>query len=76
MAVAADEIHKRWGAAVRERRGVQTQQELAEAVGCDQRTISDIEVGRYGPSLPLRLAIAKALDTTHDTLFSVDEVVA
>lgn len=75
---AGTEILQRWGAAICARRkelGL-SQVELAEATKVDQRTISAYERGRYQPPLDTRLAIAKALDTTHDSLFSVDEVVA
>lgn len=74
----ATEILLRWGAATKARRdelGL-TQVDLAERSGIDQRAISEIERGKYQPSLDRRLKIAKALDTTHDSLFSVDEVVA
>lgn len=74
----ADEILQRWGAAVRQRReelGLK-QADLAERTGIDQRYISDIERGLYQSSLERRLAVARALDTTHDTLFAVDEPVA
>jgi DNA-binding XRE family transcriptional regulator len=45
-----------------------TQEQLATAVGCDQRTISGIERG-VDPSLKLAQAIASKLDATLDELF-------
>lgn len=74
----AREIKLRWGAAVKGRRKERglLQEQLAELAGIDQATVSGIETGRYLASLETRIAIAKALGTTHDSLFSVDEVVA
>lgn len=74
----AHEIKQRWGAAVRARRKELDlrQGQLAELAGTDQGTISNFETGRWLPGVDTRVAIAKALNTTHDTLFSVDEVVA
>lgn len=59
--------------AIRKERG-HTQEALAERVGCDQTTISDIEVGRAHPSLKLALALADVLGTTVDDLFAASEV--
>jgi transcriptional regulator with XRE-family HTH domain len=72
------EVLQRWGAAICNRRKAQglSQVQLAEATGVDQRTISSYEKGKFQPPVDKALAIAKALDTTHDSLFSVDEVVA
>jgi transcriptional regulator with XRE-family HTH domain len=74
----AQEIKQRWGTAVKLRRKEQglLQEQLAELAGVDQGTVSNLETGRHLPSIETRIAIAKALDTTHDSLFSVDEVVA
>ncbi|MFQ3786317.1 helix-turn-helix transcriptional regulator [Halomonas sp. A29] len=36
-----------------------TQAELAEAMGVSRNTINSIEVGRYVPSLPLALRLAR-----------------
>jgi len=72
------EVLKRWGAAISARRkelGL-SQSGLAAAAGVDQRTISSYELGRFQPPVETAVAIAKALQTTHDSLFSVDEVVA
>ncbi|MEN6631817.1 MAG: helix-turn-helix transcriptional regulator, partial [Candidatus Polarisedimenticolia bacterium] len=44
---------------MRQRLGM-TQQELADAVGVSRQSINSIEQGRYIPSLPLALQLAKA----------------
>ena len=54
---------------LRKERGL-TQEQLAAKVGCSQATVFDIESGRAQPSLKLALAIAEALDSTVDDLFS------
>lgn len=53
---------------LRKERGL-TQEQLAGEVGCDQTTISDVEVGRLRPSLRLARSIASALGSTLDDLF-------
>ena len=40
----------------------QSQAELAESVGVSRQTINSIETGRYLPSLPLALALARHFD--------------
>lgn len=77
-AEAAAEVIQAQGAAIAARRdelGL-TQSDLASETGIDQRTISAYEKGKFQPPLDRRMKIAKALKTTHDALFSVDEVVA
>jgi transcriptional regulator with XRE-family HTH domain len=70
----ADEVLKRWGRNVaKAREGNLTQEGLAAATKSSQATISRIELGKQQPTLDLALAIAAALDTTHDRLFSVDQ---
>jgi putative transcriptional regulator len=51
-----------------------SQDELAEAVGCSRETISAVERGTSLPSVTLALAIARALETSVDELFPVDEL--
>ena len=60
---------------VKERRAARglTQGELAAAVGVSRQTINSIEKGRYVPSLPLALALARYFETTVEEVFS-DEV--
>jgi putative transcriptional regulator len=46
-----------------------SQQELADAVGVSRQTINAIEQGKYAPSLPLALALAKTFETSVEELF-------
>lgn len=46
-----------------------TQEELADKAGVSRQTISGIESGQYGPSLSVALRIARALNSTLDSLF-------
>lgn len=46
-----------------------SQQALAEAVDVSRQTINSIEVGRYTPSLPLAIALARFFDTTVEEVF-------
>jgi transcriptional regulator with XRE-family HTH domain len=67
-------IRERWGAKVRKRRQARgwSQQQLGDACvpSIDQTTISRIELGAAGTTDELRIAIARALDTTPATLFA------
>jgi len=56
---------------VKERRAVRglSQGELAAAVDVSRQTINSIEKGRYTPSLPLALALARFFDTTVEEMF-------
>ncbi len=56
---------------LRIRRG-QSQGELATAMGVSRQTINSIETGRYLPSLPLAIALARYFDTTVEEVFDVD----
>jgi putative transcriptional regulator len=49
-----------------------SQGELATALGVSRQTINSIENGRYLPSLPLALAIARNFDETVEAIF-IDE---
>lgn len=49
-----------------------SQQELADAVGVSRQTINAIEQGKYAPSLPLALALAKMFQTPVESLFQAD----
>jgi putative transcriptional regulator len=55
-------------AALRSTRGL-SQGELAEAMGVSRQTINSIERGRYDPSLPLALALARFFATSVEALF-------
>lgn len=46
-----------------------TQDELAEMAGVAQNTISRIETGVHKPTDSTRIALARALNTTVETLF-------
>ena len=57
---------------MRERRGEQglSQAELAQAMGVSRQTINAIETGRYLPSLPLAMALARYFETSVEEMFS------
>ena len=42
---------------------------LAQALGVSRQTINAIETGRYLPSLPLAIGLARFFDTTVEELF-------
>jgi putative transcriptional regulator len=46
-----------------------SQGELASAMGVSRQTINSIEKGRYTPSLPLALALARYFRTTVEEMF-------
>jgi putative transcriptional regulator len=58
---------------VRERRKARTlsQADLAASMGVSRQTINSIETGRYLPSLPLAIALARFFDTTVEEVFHV-----
>ena len=60
---------------VRERRRAQrvTQAELASAVGVSRQTVVSVEKGDYAPSVYLALRIARALESTVEELFPIEE---
>ena len=45
---------------------------LGEALGVSRQTINAIETGRYMPSLPLAIGLARFFDTTVEELFHPD----
>ena len=49
-----------------------SQTELGEALGVSRQTIIAIEKGRYLPSLPLALAMARYFSVRVEDLFSLD----
>jgi putative transcriptional regulator len=51
-----------------------SQNERAAIVDASRKTISSIERGASIPSVTLALALARALDTTVEELFSTDEL--
>ncbi len=50
-----------------------TQEDLAKRIGVRRETILFLEKGKYNPSLKLAHDVAKALNTTIETLFIFDE---
>jgi putative transcriptional regulator len=56
---------------VRDRRGARqlSQAELATALGVSRQTINAIETGRYLPSLPLAIALARYFETSVEEMF-------
>jgi putative transcriptional regulator len=50
-----------------------TQQDLADKVGVTRQTIIAIEQGKYSPSLPLALKIAKTFSVTIEQVFELNE---
>jgi putative transcriptional regulator len=59
---------------VRERRAQRglSQAQLAAAMAVSRQTINSIETGRYTPSLPLALALARFFETTVEEMFDDD----
>lgn len=49
-----------------------SQRELAEVLAVSRQTVNSIETGRYDPSLPLAIAIARHFRTTVEEIFHVD----
>lgn len=49
-----------------------SQATLASSVGVSRQTINSIESGRYLPSLPLAIALARFFGTTVEEVFDVD----
>jgi putative transcriptional regulator len=56
---------------LRSSRGL-SQATLATSVGVSRQTINSIESGRYLPSLPLSIALARFFGTTVEEVFDVD----
>ena len=59
---------------IRERRTGRglSQAVLATALGVSRQTINSIETGKYVPSLPLALALARYFGTTVEEMFDDD----
>lgn len=57
--------------ALREAAGL-SQGALGTALGVSRQTINSIETGKYDPSLPLAIAIARYFATTVEEIFHVD----
>ncbi|HLV04440.1 helix-turn-helix transcriptional regulator [uncultured Georgenia sp.] len=50
-----------------------SQAALAEALRVSRQTVNSIETGRYDPSLPLAIAIARHFNRTVEEIFHVDD---
>ena len=50
-----------------------SQAQLGEALGVSRQTINSIEAGRYLPSLPLAIALARFFSKTVEEVFDVDD---
>ncbi len=57
--------------ALRAARGL-SQAQLAAALGVSRQTVNAIETGRYDPSLPLAIAVARFFEQTVEEIFHVD----
>ena len=55
----------------RERQSL-SQGELAKELGVSRQTINSLETGKYVPSLPLALALARFFETTVEEMFDAD----
>ena len=49
-----------------------SQRELAETLDVSRQTVNSIETGRYDPSLPLAIAIARHFHRTVEEIFHAD----
>jgi putative transcriptional regulator len=52
--------------------GEMTQQDLAERVSVTRQTIIALEAGRYAPSLPLAVRIARVFGVSVEDVFQID----
>jgi putative transcriptional regulator len=59
---------------LRSERGL-SQLQLADAVSVSRQTINSIETGRYTPSLPLALALARFFGKPVEEVFDANEAV-
>lgn len=50
-----------------------SQAELGAALGVSRQTVNAIEAGRYDPSLPLAIRLARHFGRTVEEIFHVDE---
>lgn len=59
---------------IRDRRGERgwTQQDLADRVGVSRQTVISVETGKYDPSLPLAMRIARQFRCRVEDLFFLE----
>jgi len=50
-----------------------SQEKLAELLGVSRQTIISIEKGKYNPSLPLAMIIARIFETNVESMFILEE---
>jgi putative transcriptional regulator len=50
-----------------------SQFELAQRVGVSRQAINAVETGRFDPSLPLAMKLARAFDTTVEAIFELEQ---
>lgn len=50
-----------------------SQEQLGKMLGVSRQTIISIEKGKYNPSLPLAILLARKLDTKVEELFILEE---
>ncbi|WP_100372105.1 helix-turn-helix transcriptional regulator [Bacillus sp. FJAT-45037] len=50
-----------------------SQEHLANMLGVSRQTIISIEKGRYNPSLPLAIEIARSFNTIVEKVFLIDD---
>jgi putative transcriptional regulator len=50
-----------------------SQGELAQVLGVSRQTVNAIETGRYLPSLPLAIALARYFASTVEQVFQLEE---
>ncbi|MFV8827848.1 helix-turn-helix transcriptional regulator [Alkalihalobacterium sp. APHAB7] len=57
---------------LRQEKGI-SQEKMATMLGVSRQTVISIERGRYNPSLPLAIHIARCFDTIVEDVFLLDE---
>ena len=50
-----------------------SQQDLANHVGVSRQAINAVETGRFDPSLPLALKLARTFDTSVEAIFELEQ---
>ena len=50
-----------------------SQADLGTALGVSRQTVNAIEVGKYSPSLPLAITLARYFERTVEAVFYVDD---
>lgn len=50
-----------------------SQDQLAEILGVSRQTVISVEKGKYNPSLPLAIQIARTFNTNVESIFLLEE---